>query len=56
MESETTIREGEMMVQMGMIHGWVNKTDQWCRMLFVMLAAEKVVLKDGKVLEDAFFP
>lgn len=53
---ETTIREGEMMVQRGTIHAWVNKTDQWCRMLFVMLGAEKVVLKDGKVLEDAFFP
>ncbi len=52
---ETTIKEGEMMVQMGTIHAWENKTDQWCRMLFVMLAAEKVVLKDGKVLEDASF-
>jgi quercetin dioxygenase-like cupin family protein len=53
---EKTIREGEMMVQMGSIHAWVNKTDQWCRMLFVMMAAEQVVLKDGTVLEDAFFP
>jgi quercetin dioxygenase-like cupin family protein len=53
---EKTIKEGEMMVQMGTIHSWHNVSDQWCRMLFVMLPAEKVVTKDGRVLEEAFFP
>ncbi|KAH7384753.1 cupin 2 domain-containing protein [Cadophora sp. MPI-SDFR-AT-0126] len=53
---EVTIGEGEMCVQRGNIHSWVNKTDRWCRMLFVMLDAEPVTLEDGKVLEDAFFP
>jgi quercetin dioxygenase-like cupin family protein len=53
---EKTIKEGEMMVQMGTIHSWLNKSDKWCRMLFVMLPAEKVVMKDGKVLDEAFFP
>jgi hypothetical protein len=49
---EKTIREGEMMVQMGSIHACVNKADQRCWVLFVVMAAEKVVLKDGK----GFFP
>jgi quercetin dioxygenase-like cupin family protein len=53
---EETIKEGETAVQRGTIHAWVNKTDQWCRLLCVMLEAEKVVLKDGKVLEDEFHP
>jgi quercetin dioxygenase-like cupin family protein len=53
---EVTIREGETAVQRGTIHAWVNKTDQWCRLLCVMLEAKKVVLKDGKVLEDEFHP
>jgi quercetin dioxygenase-like cupin family protein len=53
---EKTIKEGEIMVQMGTIHSWENKSDQWCRMLFVMLPAEKVVTKDGRVLEEAFIP
>ncbi len=53
---EKTIKEGEMMVQMGTIHSWLNKSDDWCRMLFVMLPAEKVVTKDGQVLDEAFFP
>jgi len=53
---EVRIGEGEMCVQRGNIHSWINKTDQWCRMLFVMLDAEPVKLEDGKVLEDAFFP
>jgi quercetin dioxygenase-like cupin family protein len=53
---EKTIKEGEIIVQMGTIHSWINKSDQWCRMLFVMLPAEKVVLKDGRVLDEAFIP
>ena len=53
---EKTIKEGEVIVQMGTIHSWINKSDQWCRMLFVMLPAEKVVLKDGRVLDEAFIP
>jgi quercetin dioxygenase-like cupin family protein len=53
---EVTIREGETAVQRGTIHAWVNKTDEWCRLLFVMLEAERVVLKNGKLLEDEFHP
>lgn len=53
---EKTIKEGDVMVQMGTIHAWLNKSDQWCRMLFVMLDAEKVVTKDGSVLESVFIP
>jgi quercetin dioxygenase-like cupin family protein len=53
---EVTIKEGETAVQRGTIHAWVNKTDQWCRLLFVMPDAEKVMVRDGKVLQDEFHP
>ncbi|KAH7313174.1 cupin 2 domain-containing protein [Rhexocercosporidium sp. MPI-PUGE-AT-0058] len=53
---EVVVGEGEMCVQRGAVHSWINKTDQWCRMLFVMLDAEAVILEDGKVLEDVFIP
>jgi quercetin dioxygenase-like cupin family protein len=54
--AEVTIREGETMVQRGTIHSWINRTDQWCRMLFVMLDAEPIELKDGRVLGPVFMP
>ncbi|KAH6717003.1 hypothetical protein BKA61DRAFT_733210 [Leptodontidium sp. MPI-SDFR-AT-0119] len=41
------------------IYFWINKTDQWCRMLCVMLDAEPVIVEgsDGKkVLEAVFIP
>ncbi len=53
---ETVVKQGEMVVQRGTIHAWINRTDQWCRLLCVMLDAEKVVLRDGRVLESAFIP
>lgn len=53
---EVTIKEGEIAINRGNMHAWVNKSDQWCRLLFVMMPAEKVVLQGGKVLEDAFTP
>ena len=53
---EKTIKEGEMFVQCGTIHAWENRSDQWCRLLAVMIAAEPVVLKDGTVLEEVSIP
>jgi len=53
---EVTVGEGEMVVNRGNIHAWINNTNEWTRMLFVMLDAEKVVLEDGRALEDEFHP
>jgi quercetin dioxygenase-like cupin family protein len=50
---EKTLHAGDTLVQGGANHAWVNRADAPCRMLFVMLAAEKIVTKDGTVLEEA---
>ncbi|KAH6894311.1 hypothetical protein B0T10DRAFT_249126 [Thelonectria olida] len=50
---EKTVKAGEFIVQQGVNHSWNNRTDVPCKMLFVMLGAEKVALKDGTVLEES---
>lgn len=52
---ERTVKAGELIVQQGVNHFWVNKGDQPCRMLFVMLGGQPVVLEDGTVLEETAF-
>jgi len=49
---EKTIRAGEFVVQQGANHEWINRAAEPCRILFVMVGAEKVALKDGTVLEE----
>lgn len=48
---KVVLNEGDSLVQKGTMHSWFNKSDQWCRILVVMLAAEKITTRDGKVLE-----
>ena len=50
-----TVRAGEFMVQKGVNHTWINESDSTCRMMVVMVASEKVVLEDGKVLDETVF-
>lgn len=53
---EKTVRAGEMIVQQGVNHSWMNRSaDESCRMLFVMLGSEKVALEDGTVFEETAF-
>jgi len=52
---ERVVRAGEFIVQMGTNHKWVNRAAGPCRILFVMVAAEKIVLPDGRVLEETSF-
>jgi quercetin dioxygenase-like cupin family protein len=52
---EKTIRAGEVIVQRGCNHEWLNRTDQVCRIAVVMVGAEKVVLGDGTSLEETVF-
>lgn len=36
-EGETTVHSGEIVVQRGTNHGWVNRTDQPCRIAFILI-------------------
>lgn len=36
-EGETTVRRGEIVIQRGTNHGWVNRTDQPCRIAFILI-------------------
>ena len=36
-EGETTVRPGEIVVQRGTNHGWMNRTDQPCRIAFILI-------------------
>ncbi|KAJ6483532.1 hypothetical protein C8R47DRAFT_981411 [Mycena vitilis] len=49
---ERVVRAGEFMVQRGANHSWENRTGEVCRVAFVMVGAEGVVLEDGRVLEE----
>ena len=52
---ERTVRAGEFIVQQGTNHKWVNRAADPCRILFVMVGAHQVTLKDGRVLEETVF-
>ncbi|KAK6530540.1 hypothetical protein TWF694_003880 [Orbilia ellipsospora] len=49
---ERTVCAGEFIIQGGANHQWFNRTDQVCRMAFVMVSAAKVKLADGTELEE----
>lgn len=46
----TTMRSGDVVVQRGTIHAWVNRTTDWCRISFVLLDAAPLVVA-GTVLD-----
>ncbi|KAG9253964.1 uncharacterized protein F5Z01DRAFT_655618 [Emericellopsis atlantica] len=48
---ERTAKAGEFIVQQGVNHQWINKTQEVCRLGFVMIASEKIMMKDGELLE-----
>lgn len=52
---EKTVRTVDFTIQQGTNRQWYNRTDQVCRILFVMAGAEKIVLPDGQVLEATVF-
>jgi quercetin dioxygenase-like cupin family protein len=48
-----TVRKGEFILQRGTNHEWINPSSEvTCRVLFVMVGAEKIVLGDGTALEQ----
>jgi quercetin dioxygenase-like cupin family protein len=52
---EKTVRAGEFIVQRGVNHEWINRGKEVCRIMFVMVGAEKVVLGNGTALEETVF-
>jgi quercetin dioxygenase-like cupin family protein len=52
---EKTVKAGEFMVQRGANHAWHNRTQETCRIAVVMVGTEKIVLQDGRVLEETVF-
>ncbi len=51
---ERTVRAGEVIVQKGVNHQWINRGPETCRMICFMAGAEKIRLDNGTVLEEAF--
>lgn len=52
---ERTVKAGEFIVQRGVNHEWINRGKEVCRVMFVMVGAEKIVLGDGRALEETVF-
>ncbi|CAK7218713.1 hypothetical protein SBRCBS47491_003602 [Sporothrix bragantina] len=52
---ETTLRAGDYLIQGGANHAWANRGTETCRILFVMISANKVKLEDGTELAATVF-
>jgi len=52
---EKVLRAGEFIVQRGANHEWINRSENPCRMMVVMVGSEKIVLEDGKELNETVF-
>lgn len=39
-EGETTVRAGDIVIQRGTNHGWANRTDSNCRIVFILIDGE----------------
>ncbi|PYI07821.1 hypothetical protein BO78DRAFT_85179 [Aspergillus sclerotiicarbonarius CBS 121057] len=48
-----TLAEGDTTVQQGTMHSWANESDQWARLVSVMLPARQLTV-DDKALEQHF--
>src|ERR1700753_2729120 len=48
---EKTVKAGELIVQKGVNHHWINRTREFSRLMVVGVGSEKIVLEDGTVLE-----
>jgi quercetin dioxygenase-like cupin family protein len=48
---ERTVPQGGIVIRRGTNHAWVNRTENWVRMAFVLLDAEPLVIS-GQKLDD----
>lgn len=49
---EKVLKAGECIVQRGTNHVWENRTGEWCRAMFVMVASKEIELADGTRLTE----
>lgn len=49
---EKTVKAGEFIVQGGVNHSWVNRTEETCRMAFFCVSSEKIRLEGGTELDE----
>ncbi|KAE8444209.1 hypothetical protein EG329_000806 [Mollisiaceae sp. DMI_Dod_QoI] len=52
---EKIVKAGEFVIQTGVNHEWINRGKEVCRFAYVMVGSEKIVLEDGKALEQTVF-
>lgn len=53
--SRTTLRENEVVVQQGTMHSWDNESNEWTRLLCVLVVANKVRIGDKELGEEVSF-
>lgn len=47
--NEVLLRAGDVLVQRGTIHNWINRSNETCRIAFVLIAAAPLAVKDGRL-------
>lgn len=52
----TTVRQGDVVVQRGTIHSWINKGTEIARIMFVLVPADPVKVDNGEVLGPTPLP
>lgn len=48
------MKAGDIMVQRGTAHAWENRTDEYCRVVFILVAAHPVEAAGKKLQESGF--
>ena len=49
------LKQGDVVVQRGTIHAWINRGDRPCKMAWILIDADPIVI-DGTELTDGFVP
>jgi len=49
------LKQGDVVVQRGTIHAWINRSDKPCKMAWILIHAEPIVI-GGNELTDGFVP
>jgi quercetin dioxygenase-like cupin family protein len=49
------LKQGDVVVQRGTVHAWINRSDKPCKMAWILIAAEPIVI-DGRELTDGYPP
>lgn len=53
--SKTPLKANDVVIQQASMHGWDNETDQWARLLLVMMRSQAPVSGGKKLEEDVPF-